>query len=226
MQFILRECKELYLAMLALLAFYLRPTWLIKQVKSKHALDNAIEYAMQHVKKSVALMVIIITLLSLIFTGLEFVQEHEKPAEIFAVLLVHGALVSAALAALAWLFLRDHQHVGLLVGWFILVYWLPMWLWNMGFEIQVGFAKETDTHLFLQLIHQQALHGWHASLLGLIWLHATAMAVFGLHQLSDIRSRYLWLLGLGSSGLYLASFLLVHHTRRGVELVYEIFGMG
>jgi|GEM_PF-5950766 len=226
MQFILRECKELYLAILALLAFYLRPMWLIKQVKSKHALDNVIEYAMQHVKKSVALMVIIITLLSLFFTGFEFVQEHEKPAEIFAVLLVHGSLVSAALAALAWLFLRDHQHVGLLVGWFILVYWLPMWLWNMGFETQVGFAKETDTHLFLQLIHQQALHGWHASLLGLIWLHATAMAVFGLHQLSDIRSRYLWLLGLGSSGLYLASFLLVHHTRRGVELVYEIFGMG
>lgn len=226
MQFILRECKELYLAMLAFLAFYLRPTWLIKQVKSKHALDNVIEYAMQHVKKSVALMVIIITLLSLFFTGFEFVQEHEKPAEIFAVLLVHGALVSAALAAMAWLFLRDHQHVGLLVGWFILVYWLPMWLWNMGFEIQVGFAKETDSHLFLQLIHQQALHGWHASLLGLIWLHATAMAVYGLHQLFDIRSRYLWLLGLGSSGLYLASFLLVHHTRGGVELVYEIFGMG
>ena len=188
--------------------------------------DNAIEHAMLCVKKSIALMVIIITVLSLLFSSFSFVQEQEKPAEIFAVLLVHGALVSLLVAGIAWLGLRNHQQVGLMVGWFIVVYWVPLWLWNMMFEIHAGFTGEKYHNIFLMLAHSEAMMDWHVYLLALIWIHATAIAVYGLHQLFSNRSVYLWSLGLLSSVLYLLSFMFLHHTQKGVEIIYLIFGMG
>ncbi len=223
MQYIINELKALGLSFMAMLAFYLNPKWVLKGVKLH---DNAIEHAMLNVKKSIALMVIIITVLSLLFVGFEFVQEQEKPGEIFAVLLVHGAMVSVVVAAVAWLLMRDHHHVGLLMGWFIVVYWIPLWLWNMLFEIHAGFTGEKYSNLFLQLAHDEALMDWHLLMLGLIWLHATAIAVYGLHQMFQIRSTYLWTLGLLSSVLYLLSFLMLHRTQKGVEIIYLIFGMG
>ena len=112
MQYIFNELKALLHALIAMLSFYGRPVWVLNGIK-RH--PNAIEQAMLHVKKSIALMVLIITVMSLLFTGFEFVQEQEKPGEIFAVLLVHGAVVSSLIAVLAWLVLRNHHQVGLLV---------------------------------------------------------------------------------------------------------------
>jgi hypothetical protein len=223
MQYIFNELKALVQAFIAMLSFYARPAWVLSGIKNH---PNAIEQAMLHVKKSIALMVIIITVMSLLFTGFEFVQAEEKPGEIFAVLLVHGALVSALIAVVAWLGMRNHQQVGLLVGWFIVVYWVPLWLWNMVFEIHAGFSGEIYHNLFLQLAHAQTMLDWHVWVLGLIWLHATAIALYGLHRLLVARSGFLWALGLLASVLYLGSFLLLHHTQKGVEIIYLIFGMG
>lgn len=221
MQYLTREFKELWHAWLTILAFYLKPTWLIDQV-TRH---DAIEHAMAVVKKSIATMILSITVLSLFFSSFEFVQEHEKPAEIFAVLLVHGAITSVILAALFWWWLHDHHQVGVLVGWFMLAYWIPLWLWNMVFEIHVGFTDGRATNLFLELAHQKTLSDWHWLLLGSIWLHASAVAIFGLHRLMQQRHVLLWVFGLLGAAMYLASFLLVHRTQRGVEIVYLMFGM-
>ncbi len=223
MQYIIKECAALYHAFMAMFCFYLRPSWVMAGVKNH---NNAIEHAMLNVKKSIALMVIIITVLSLLFSSFAFVQEQEKPGEIFAVLLVHGALVSILVAGVAWLGLRNHHQVGLMVGWFIVVYWIPLWLWNMVFEVHAGFTGEKYHNLFLQLAHAEAMMDWHIYLLVLIWLHATAIAVYGLHQMFQVNTKYLWSLGLLSSLLYLLSFLLLHHTQKGVEIIYLIFGMG
>ncbi|MGJ8662358.1 MAG: hypothetical protein ACSHWU_01850 [Marinicella sp.] len=223
MQYITNEISALYLAFINMFAFYTHPKWMLKSLQKQ---ENAIEHAMLCVKKSIALMIIIILVLSLLFNGFEFVQEQEKPGEIFAVLLVHGALVSVLVAAVAWLALRNHHHVGLLVGWFIVVYWVPLWIWNMVFEVYAGFNGEKYTNLFLQLAHAEVLLDWHLYMLGLIWLHATAIAVYGLHQMFQVRSLYLWGLGLLSSFLYLVSFMLLHHTQKSVEIVYLVFGMG
>ncbi|WP_223786763.1 hypothetical protein [Marinicella meishanensis] len=223
MQYILNELKALFQALVAMVSFYGRPAWVLNGIQQH---PNAIEQAMLHVKKSIALMVIIITVMSLLFSGFEFVQEQEKPGEIFAVLLVHGAMVTVLLAAVAWLGLRDHHQVGLLVGWFIVVYWVPLWLWNMLFEIHAGFSSEKYHNLFLQLAHDEAMQDWHLWVLGLIWVHATAIAVYGLHRLLAVQAHYLWALGCLASVLYLGSFLLLHHTQKGVEIIYLIFGMG
>ncbi len=211
------------MAWLAMLTFYAYPKWLVNRTQQHH---NAIEFSMQNVKKSIALMVIIITVLSLIFSTFEFVQDNEKPGEIFAVLLVHGAISSLIVALLAWLGLKNRHQVGLLIGWFILVYWIPLWLWNMVFEIHVGFSVEHNTHLFLQLAHDESLLDWHMYFLGIIWVHATAVAVYGIRHLLNVNSRYLSFLVLLSSILYLCSFLLLHRTHKTVEVIYLIFGMG
>jgi len=221
MQYLIREFKELWHAWLAILAFYFNPVWLSNTVTN----HNAIEHAMGVVKKSIATMVLLITVLSLFFVSFEFVQEHEKPAEIFAVLLVHGAITSVILAGLFWLWLRDHHQVGVLIGWFMLAYWVPLWLWNMVFEIHVGFSGGQSTNLFLLLAHQQNLNNWHWLLLAGIWLHATTVAIYGLHRLLRIRHVLLWVFGLLGAAMYLLSFLLVHRTQRGVEIVYLMFGM-
>lgn len=221
MKYLLREFQELMHAWLAVLAFYVNPGWLANQA----AAHNAIEHAMGVVKKSIASMILIITVLSLFFASFEFVQEHEKPAEIFAVLLVHGAITSAILATLFWLWLRDHHQVGVLVGWFMLAYWIPLWLWNMVFEIHVGFSGGKSLNLFLQLAHQETLSGWHWIMLAAIWLHATTVAIYGLHRLLHVRHQLLWAFGLLGAAMYLMSFLLVHRTQRGVEIVYLMFGM-
>ena len=223
MQYIIKECQALYHAFMAMICFYLRPKWVMAGVQNH---DNAIEHAMLCVKKSIALMVIIITIMSLLFAGFEFVQEQEKPGEIFAVLLVHGALVSVLVAGIAWLGLRNHQHVGLMVGWFIVVYWVPLWLWNMLFEIHAGFTGEKYHNLFLMVAHAESMLDWHVYLLAVIWAHATAIAIYGLHQMFQIRPMYLWALGLLSSVLYLLSFMFLHRTQKGVEIIYLIFGMG
>ena len=165
MQYLIREFKELWHAWLAILAFYLNPAWLTHTITN----HNAIEHAMGVVKKSIATMVLLITVLSLFFVSFEFVQEHEKPAEIFAVLLVHGAITSVILAGLFWLWLRDHHQVGVLVGWFMLAYWVPLWLWNMVFEIHVGFSGGQSTNLFLLLAHQQSLSDWDWLELAPVW---------------------------------------------------------
>lgn len=223
MQYIFNELKALLQALIAMLSFYGRPAWVLSGIKHH---PNAIEQAMLHVKKSIALMVIIITVMSLLFTGFEFVQEQEKPGEIFAVLLVHGAVISSLIAVLAWLVLRNHHQVGLLVGWFIVVYWVPLWLWNMVFEIHAGFSGEKYQNLFLQLAHAETMLDWHLWVLVLIWLHATAIALYGLHRLLTVPPHFLWALGLLASALYLCSFLWLHHTQKGVEIIYLIFGMG
>ncbi|MFC3194910.1 hypothetical protein ACFODZ_11730 [Marinicella sediminis] len=221
MQYLIREYKELLNAWLAVLAFYLNPRWLTRNI----ARHNAIEHTMGVVKKSIATMVLSITILSLFFGTFEFVQEHEKPAEIFAVLFVHGALVSAILAVMFWLWLRDHHQVGMLVGWFMLVYWVPLWFWNMAFEIHVGFSGGQHNNLFLQLAHQEVLSRTQGWLLMAIWLHATIIAIYGLHRLLSFRHVLIWVFGLLGSVMYLASFLMVHHIQKGVEIVYLMFGM-
>ncbi len=222
MRYFIREFKELYQAWLTVLCFFCHPKWLANRLHQ----DDAIEYAMVSVKKSIALMVMVILTLSLLFSEFTFVQADEKPGEVFAVLLVHGAIVSLVLAGAAWLWFRNGHEVGLLVGWFILVYWVPLWFWNMVFEIHVGFSGEQYSNLFLDFAHGHMLHDWHVYFLVVTWLHAAAVGIYGLHCFYQLKSIYLWLLGLVSALLFLLSFLLVHHAHRGVELIYLIFGMG
>ncbi len=208
---------------LSMLAFYFHPYWLVNHINQQ---NNTIEHAMLYVKKSIALMVIIVTVLSLIVIDFVFVQTNEKPGEIFAVLLVHGAVASFIVALVAWMVLRNNHQVGILVGWFILVYWIPLWLWNMLFEIYVGFNDEQTTNLFLQLAHDENLMDWHLYLLSAIWVHATAVALLGVRLLIKLNNLHLILLTLLSSAIYLTSFLFIHQAQKGVEILYTIFGMG
>ena len=66
MQYLIREFKELWHAWLAILAFYFNPVWLSNTVTN----HNAIEHAMGVVKKSIATMVLLITVLSLFLSHL------------------------------------------------------------------------------------------------------------------------------------------------------------
>lgn len=221
MTYITRELKELWLALFTILSFYYAPSKFIGALSA----ENSIEFAVRSFKKSIGLLIIIFVLMSSLFPTLSFLNNRSTSGEVYILFTLHGAITALLIAALCTLLLRDRENVSRYVGLFICCYWIPLWLWTTVMRVVIAFKTSGESSLGTAIIEGAEMLGVALLFLTIIWVHSTAIYVYGIMKVMHFNIYLAIPLGVAPGTLSLLTLSMMNHLEGDVRLLTLVFGL-